>query len=359
MTAKQLDSMQNAGQVNCSLYRERSLKAFCLRVPASLVTKSTISVTATRTFFLTTFANLLTETFIMASLLPEKGSLRLLATAIEVLFCIVIVVIGCPFLLGYILDNDKAAYLSDSRPFIIGQWDLFKSRSSGVLLRLSLFVVPYTLFVLLIGLPTYHLMHNLGPGLLENDIFNILWFPFQLMIDFVTCRLSLKVEIGRLKRELEASQKLAQARLKRNAIDRAKITNLTTRRADRKHGAHLPKTFNWTLTPELVAAGERVWTCGAGSDQLPAIQTLDGAKPIEASALSPEDPQDPQDHCCAICWADFVYDENVELLPCGHVLHKDCIKPWLKQNFSCPRCQREFVWVMALKPEGVIMKGRK
>lgn len=39
-------------------------------------------------------------------------------------------------------------------------------------------------------------------------------------------------------------------------------------------------------------------------------------------------------------------DENIgliaQLLPCGHILHNDCLKPWVERANSCPICRRTF-----------------
>lgn len=31
-----------------------------------------------------------------------------------------------------------------------------------------------------------------------------------------------------------------------------------------------------------------------------------------------------------------------QLLPCGHVLHNNCLKPWVERANSCPICRRNF-----------------
>ena len=31
-----------------------------------------------------------------------------------------------------------------------------------------------------------------------------------------------------------------------------------------------------------------------------------------------------------------------QLLPCGHVLHNNCLKPWVERANSCPICRRSF-----------------
>ncbi|CAO3685338.1 unnamed protein product [Umbelopsis ramanniana] len=43
---------------------------------------------------------------------------------------------------------------------------------------------------------------------------------------------------------------------------------------------------------------------------------------------------------CAICKEDYRIGERALKLPCFHVYHHDCIKPWLKSNKTCPICRR-------------------
>jgi hypothetical protein len=31
-----------------------------------------------------------------------------------------------------------------------------------------------------------------------------------------------------------------------------------------------------------------------------------------------------------------------QLLPCGHILHNNCLKPWVERANSCPICRRSF-----------------
>lgn len=39
---------------------------------------------------------------------------------------------------------------------------------------------------------------------------------------------------------------------------------------------------------------------------------------------------------CAVCKDQFEPQEIVIELPCEHIFHDDCIKPWLKLNGTCP-----------------------
>ena len=46
---------------------------------------------------------------------------------------------------------------------------------------------------------------------------------------------------------------------------------------------------------------------------------------------------------CAICQEEFKTGETFVPLPCNdihpHKFHKDCIKPWLRNNNTCPTCR--------------------
>lgn len=44
---------------------------------------------------------------------------------------------------------------------------------------------------------------------------------------------------------------------------------------------------------------------------------------------------------CAICCNDVKLGENAQLIPCGHMFHPDCIKPWFMEHNTCPICRYE------------------
>ncbi len=44
---------------------------------------------------------------------------------------------------------------------------------------------------------------------------------------------------------------------------------------------------------------------------------------------------------CTICCSNIGLGEKAQLLPCGHMYHPDCIKPWFDQNNTCPTCRYE------------------
>lgn len=43
---------------------------------------------------------------------------------------------------------------------------------------------------------------------------------------------------------------------------------------------------------------------------------------------------------CSVCLADFVRDERVVLLKCGHVFHTPCMERWMPVGHSCPHCRQ-------------------
>ncbi|CAO3607638.1 unnamed protein product [Mucor fragilis] len=58
---------------------------------------------------------------------------------------------------------------------------------------------------------------------------------------------------------------------------------------------------------------------------------------IEALQKRPlTDKEKSQETDCAVCKDQFESQEQVIELPCEHIFHDDCIKPWLKLNSTCP-----------------------
>eukprot|EP00163_Fabomonas_tropica_P030034 TRINITY_DN6653_c0_g1_i1.p1 TRINITY_DN6653_c0_g1~~TRINITY_DN6653_c0_g1_i1.p1 ORF type:complete len:336 (+),score=31.97 TRINITY_DN6653_c0_g1_i1:562-1569(+) len=44
---------------------------------------------------------------------------------------------------------------------------------------------------------------------------------------------------------------------------------------------------------------------------------------------------------CSVCTSNFEYKEKAMKLPCNHIFHSDCIKPWFKTAHTCPMCRHE------------------
>ena len=43
---------------------------------------------------------------------------------------------------------------------------------------------------------------------------------------------------------------------------------------------------------------------------------------------------------CPICTEPISEGQNINILPCDHFFHSRCIRPWLRQNITCPMCRR-------------------
>ena len=44
---------------------------------------------------------------------------------------------------------------------------------------------------------------------------------------------------------------------------------------------------------------------------------------------------------CIICKDKLCKEQEVYILPCGHIFHKDCISTWLKKKAECPTCRTD------------------
>ena len=43
--------------------------------------------------------------------------------------------------------------------------------------------------------------------------------------------------------------------------------------------------------------------------------------------------------CCTVCCDNIELSSKGMFMPCGHIYHPDCLKPWLEQNNTCPVCR--------------------
>ncbi|XP_077236485.1 RING/U-box superfamily protein [Tasmannia lanceolata] len=44
---------------------------------------------------------------------------------------------------------------------------------------------------------------------------------------------------------------------------------------------------------------------------------------------------------CAVCRESLVVNDKMQELPCKHLFHPNCLKPWLDEHNSCPICRHE------------------
>ena len=44
---------------------------------------------------------------------------------------------------------------------------------------------------------------------------------------------------------------------------------------------------------------------------------------------------------CAVCVEHISLGKKGMFMPCGHIYHPDCLKPWLEGNNTCPVCRFE------------------
>ena len=60
------------------------------------------------------------------------------------------------------------------------------------------------------------------------------------------------------------------------------------------------------------------------------------------SALTPTSTQPLS---CSICLSNLERkDTNPLSLPCAHIFHRSCAKPWLENHSSCPKCRFKCEW---------------
>lgn len=58
-------------------------------------------------------------------------------------------------------------------------------------------------------------------------------------------------------------------------------------------------------------------------------------------AVTEDDIKDEANSTCCICLDDYDIGERATRLPCGHLLHRECVSGWLKKHCTCPVCRYE------------------
>ena len=44
---------------------------------------------------------------------------------------------------------------------------------------------------------------------------------------------------------------------------------------------------------------------------------------------------------CPVCVSEIELGESAMFMPCGHIFHPECLKPWLIDHNTCPVCRHE------------------
>lgn len=57
------------------------------------------------------------------------------------------------------------------------------------------------------------------------------------------------------------------------------------------------------------------------------------------------------DLSCQVCQEQYKMGDLVEMLPCGHHFHTECIVRWWHTAFTCASCTRNLVWQMVMEDE--------
>ena len=67
-------------------------------------------------------------------------------------------------------------------------------------------------------------------------------------------------------------------------------------------------------------------------DAYPAVMYREARKQGQAAGKEAE--------CCAVCLERYGDSDVVRVLPdCGHLFHRECVDPWLRQRPTCPVCR--------------------
>lgn len=81
---------------------------------------------------------------------------------------------------------------------------------------------------------------------------------------------------------------------------------------------------------------------GVPSGKADRVDKIDKVERAEAPVETIQDWVPISNELCSICLDDFVHGEVVNVLPCGHGYHPDCIQPWLLHRAPyCPLCKKD------------------
>ncbi|MCO5561212.1 hypothetical protein L7F22_014833 [Adiantum nelumboides] len=89
---------------------------------------------------------------------------------------------------------------------------------------------------------------------------------------------------------------------------------------------------------ELLALEERIGNVNTGLDEEKIALSLRESKYSSLDATVAAISQD-SDIKCSVCQEEFVEEDELGRLDCGHGYHSVCIKQWLLQKNECPICK--------------------
>lgn len=93
---------------------------------------------------------------------------------------------------------------------------------------------------------------------------------------------------------------------------------------------------------ELLALGEQIGNVTTGlSDEIivDRLKTRSFSPPVIPCTLETAASLDHETDFCVICQTDYINQETIGTLDCGHEYHAECVKKWLVVKNTCPICK--------------------
>eukprot|EP00252_Welwitschia_mirabilis_P025332 TRINITY_DN786_c0_g1_i3.p1 TRINITY_DN786_c0_g1~~TRINITY_DN786_c0_g1_i3.p1 ORF type:complete len:845 (+),score=153.14 TRINITY_DN786_c0_g1_i3:1086-3620(+) len=90
---------------------------------------------------------------------------------------------------------------------------------------------------------------------------------------------------------------------------------------------------------ELLALGERIGNVSTGLTEDTIAKLLRKFSYAGDSGNKPR--KNPEDELCSICREEYMENDELGILDCGHLHHSECIKQWLLVKNICPICRAE------------------
>jgi hypothetical protein len=68
---------------------------------------------------------------------------------------------------------------------------------------------------------------------------------------------------------------------------------------------------------------------------------------LKQAPLTPTSPCVVAGKTCVVCLDDLQTGQSATTLPCNHVYHAACLRPWLRRANACPTCRSEAIKLVA------------